>query len=97
MAETLAVFCVEDCSHVWAKRHSSPVLQRLGLSTPLQREQLLHLCLAGPFQPVTVRAVVGGWGDDKSFAAELKEIDVPPRPIPCAPRRRKRFGKTMAP
>ena len=98
MSETLAVFRVEDCRHVWAKRVESPVLQRLGLGTPLHREQLFHLCLAGPFQPITVRALVGGWRDgERCFAAEITEVDIPPRPIPFPPRKRRAgFGRTMA-
>jgi hypothetical protein len=98
--ETIAVLRVEDCSHVWGKQPDSPVLLRLGLESPLAREQLLHLSMAGPWLPVMTRCRLGAWRDkDACFAAEIVEIDVPPKPhYDCARGKpRKRFGKTMLP
>lgn len=89
------VLRTEDCTHIWAKQPDSPVLQRLELTSPLQWEQLLHLCMAGPLAPVTVRGTVGAWGGD-GFITDLVEIDVPQKPVITSRRKhRQRFGKTM--
>lgn len=83
----MLVLRVDGTRSVWAKAHESPVLMHLILEEPLSEEQLRHLTMASPWNPIPVEGRVGPWLQD-GFAATIDEISVlqPPRP-PKRPRR----------
>ena len=81
---------------VWAKAPGSPVLLRLVLLEPLTDPQLLHLLLAGPFQPVAARIELGRFCFSRDgFLAEILSVTVPQRPRRPPARKRMSWGRTM--
>jgi hypothetical protein len=61
----------ESATRLWCKAPGSPVLQLLVLAEPLDRDQLVYMCMAGPWHPVAVYVdgYVGAWNGRDGFAA----------------------------
>jgi hypothetical protein len=83
---------VEDSTHIWVL--DQPVLLRLELRDALTREQLLRLCVSGPFRPVPIEVVIGQW-NGKAFTAEVSCIGS--HAAHCSQKPRSKLSKVWAP
>lgn len=67
VAATMQCVRVEDPTHIWVS--DGPILLRLCVSQ-LSKEQMMLLCLAGPFNPVAVEVGSLTWNGN-AFVTEL--------------------------
>ena len=88
-----AVLRLENTHTLVVKEPRSPVVILLVLANELTPDQLRHLCVAAPYEPVMVTADVSdaSW-DGKGFRAELVDVEIAPKAPRTIQSRRARDG-----
>ena len=88
-----AVLRLQNSHTLVAKEPQSPVVIILVLADELTPNQLRHLCVATPYEPVMVTADVSdtSW-DGRGFRTELIDVEIAPKTPRTAQSRRARDG-----
>ena len=78
---------------LYVKESTSPVCLSLRITEPLSPNQILHLSLASPWNPIAIEAHVDSEWRDGGFGASVEVIHIMPKlPVQKNVRRRLRPG-----